>query len=781
MNAILHQLLVAIPTLAKYAVAEKKHKGGLFTAEYSTLWGILEKCIIDPACGNVVCFLDALDECEGSSLRLLTRSLVDLFSHQQQAGTCCGLKVLATSRPYFSIENQFVRLQRIRLRGEDCTDETQSDIELVIQRDLDELRISSGLPDSVLVELKTRIINGADKTFLWASLVLRILKETAESSKAELQRILEDIPEDLKAVYEKILRRIRRPDKAVRILQAVLIASEPLSLDELNVVMSIESEHHSFEHLVPHMSHSAKRTIKDQCGYFVKVIDKKVLFIHQTAREFLLHLPDDASIHFEWGYKLRIKECHLLLAATCIWYLLLAEIKDKNGAKDDRDPETNDHAFDLYCFHNHAAVHWATHFREAEHLVKNELFRSSFTLCNTQSEAFYTWFDIFWNYTRGYDGPRRYNELHIRSFFGHVKAVELLLDQGADINSPNGINKTALHLAASEGHLITVQFLLGRGASINATDNKGQTPLHSALLRFRKRSTIDTEQTAAFLIHAGADINAQSNGIWNTPLHLAVRFSFYRTLEQLLDSGARIDIFDSKGSTALSIAAEMGNIKAAQLLLSRGANVNACHDTTPLCAAVESGHRDMVRFLVKEGALVNLETLEGNTALTQAISWDNASTVRTLLELGADIRGNPEVSPLYEASQLPDSEIALLLLSYGANANPCVRNVGRTPISGAITRRKRRLVRILLEKGADVNAKDLENGYTMMHQAAADDDDWITLQLLKLGARIDIQDGRGRTPLEIAQKFRSKRVRKLLRAALLSETTLQASSRKVHH
>jgi hypothetical protein len=470
--------------------------------------------------------------------------LAELFS-QQYLGESTGLlKVLVTSRPYYSIECQFIRLQRIRLRGKDCTDQTQGDIELLIQQDLEELKAASRIPNSVFRELKTPIIAGADRTFLWASLVLKMLKETAESSPIEFQHILDHVPKDLNAIYDKILRRISRPGGSIRVFQAMLAASEPLNLEEISVMLSIQENHRSFKDLAPHFTNSTKttkRTIKEHCGHFVKVIDSKVLFIHQTAREFLLHLPDDETSSFNWKYKLQLEEGHLFLVTACIRYLLLSEFREELDHETDDDiedeiadeivgeheddvsvldeeyetsssdssgdilsmkdanNEADEEALDPFCFHHYAALHWATHFREAEPLVDSKLMHSSLILCDTLGHFFYPWFEVFWlEMKRSPPAPRDFTKIQIRSFLCHVKAAELLLDQGAEINSSDDINRTALQHATPEEYLLVIRSLLVRGASVEATEEFGPTPLHIALGKPSRR--LNSEEIATLLI-----------------------------------------------------------------------------------------------------------------------------------------------------------------------------------------------------------------------------------------------------------------------------------------
>lgn len=151
-------------------------------------------------------------------------------------------------------------------------------------------------------------------------------------------------------------------------------------------------------------------------------------------------------------------------------------------------------------------------------------------------------------------------------------------------------------------------------------------------------------------------------------------------MEELLKRGALIDVFDSLSSTALYISAENRDIKAAQLLLSGGANVNACHLMTPLCAAAKSGHEKMVRFWFGKGVLVNLETLSGETPLTNTVFETRMSIVKILIAHGADVHGSSRKSALFKASRYGDSIIVSLLINNGANPNPIVQHVAHAPI-----------------------------------------------------------------------------------------------------
>ena len=65
--------------------------------------------------------------------------------------------------------------------------------------------------------------------------------------------------------------------------------------------------------------------------------------------------------------------------------------------------------------------------------------------------------------------------------YGYADVAQLLLDNGANINTANTAGNTALHYAASNGYADVAQLLLAKGANINAANTAGNTALHSAI------------------------------------------------------------------------------------------------------------------------------------------------------------------------------------------------------------------------------------------------------------------------------------------------------------
>lgn len=208
----------------------------------------------------------------------------DSYDHSRPA-----LKVLITSRPDNAIKNSFSMIANIRLRGEDVTEAISEDVERVVQANINQFK-ESGLPVELLTGLQNKLIKGADRTFLWTTLTITLLRNASEAgaSKEDLDAIIES--RDIDAVYERLLdvqpRRLR--PAAFRILQIVLAASRPLTLEEMSIVMELKGDQRHLADVEKSMKHPFENYVKSLCGHFFRIIHTKIYLVHQTARTFLL-------------------------------------------------------------------------------------------------------------------------------------------------------------------------------------------------------------------------------------------------------------------------------------------------------------------------------------------------------------------------------------------------------------------------------------------------------------------------------------------------------------
>ncbi|MBZ5675507.1 MAG: ankyrin repeat domain-containing protein [Acidobacteriia bacterium] len=443
-------------------------------------------------------------------------------------------------------------------------------------------------------------------------------------------------------------------------------------------------------------------------------------------------------------------------------------------------------------------------------------------------------------------------------------AVRALIQQKADVNATLPDGATALHWAANEDDLDTVSLLIQAGANVKAKDRYGFTPLYFASTNgsaavIRKLLDAGADPNAAdssgetalmtatrsgnvdavkILLQHGADVKTKDAVTQQTPLMWAVRSNFPAAVDLYLEYGAEINArtrtgktpaarppgagggshgagivrsgwpeqgFQGEtpgGMTPLLYAARDGRVDIARILIAAKADVQQAdvNGITPLLMAITNNHLDTAKFLLEKGAAVNAADWWGRAPLYATVEIRNRDygrnneheidrpaaleVIRMLLDRGANVNARTKevpptrrfVTPLGDLSwvdftgQTPflraalagDITVMRLLLEKGADPN-IATFAGTTALMAAsgvnwmtgqtYTESKEALmeaVQLCLDKGGDVNAKN-SMGVTAVIGAANRGSDDILEFLVKKGARLDIKDKEGRTPLVWAE------------------------------
>lgn len=259
-----------------------------------------------------------------------------------------------------------------------------------------------------------------------------------------------------------------------------------------------------------------ERQVRDWCGLFVFIKHFQLFLIHQTAKEFLVTdlVTSNAGVGV-WKSSLSTVQVELEMAIMCITYLCLTAVGQHvpEQAANDKDMKSD---FVGYC-----SEHWTSHLRDHNITNDKKLLDMVLRLYDTAGRRFSTWFPLMWRATHHYTPtPRiqdqhaiamsghavvlteRYKkktfELDLQDSFcrtslmwaaeaGHVEAVQMLLDTGADVNAKGGDYSSALHLASAGGHEQVVQILLDTGADINAEGGDYSSALQAASARGHKQ------------------------------------------------------------------------------------------------------------------------------------------------------------------------------------------------------------------------------------------------------------------------------------------------------
>ncbi|OBT92876.2 hypothetical protein VE01_09049 [Pseudogymnoascus verrucosus] len=296
--AVLHQLFSCHSTsrLIKYALESYRNHERTLTKKASELWKILLACATSLDSGEIICVLDALDECKNESGQKLIKTLEEFYSRSARPLTNDSkLKFLVTSRPYDNLESSFRKFPKavyLRFDGDDKSKEIQKEIDLVI--DYRVPHITSGFADTDQQKIGECLKSMEHRTYLWLHLTFDIIeKRPSEYSRAlDIETLLSSLPSQVSDAYEKILSRSTNQSWTKIILQIILAATRPLTLDETNVALALairkeepESQTKLKSELWP--ADKFQSVVTNLCGLFVSVYDSKLSLIHQTARELL--------------------------------------------------------------------------------------------------------------------------------------------------------------------------------------------------------------------------------------------------------------------------------------------------------------------------------------------------------------------------------------------------------------------------------------------------------------------------------------------------------------
>ena len=320
---VLHQLFLHRPQLIQYALAEYSNNGPKLPEVFSVLWAILEAAAEDSAAGDIVCVLDGLDECDQSELPLLTEKIQGFLQKCQQNNKA-RLKFIMTGRPYSYIRSNLVQV--VNLDADIESESIRQEIDQVIRQDVGKLVAEKEFSVEMRDLIVERLLEMDNRTYLWLKLVISEIRHRDDiQNSRHLSRALTELPTSINQAYGKILDRSPNYGIARQILHIVLAAQQPLSLDEMQVAITLarDSGYTSFEEMGLSSTKSFGMRLRNMCGLFISIDNDKVSFIHQTAREYLIQTVDKWSEQGHWQHTFAMQESHAIMARSCISLLRL--------------------------------------------------------------------------------------------------------------------------------------------------------------------------------------------------------------------------------------------------------------------------------------------------------------------------------------------------------------------------------------------------------------------------------------------------------------------------
>ncbi|KAH7317051.1 hypothetical protein B0I35DRAFT_354645 [Stachybotrys elegans] len=647
---------------------------------------------------SLICFIDALDECNEDDVR----DMVHFFSDLTESATeeQVQFRVCFSSRPYpyIHVDEELV----VTLENETGH---SKDLEKYVQKRLQVPK------KSVRDELQGQILGKASGVFMWVVLVVEILNKEAGRGGLALRRRLSEIPPTLSQLFKDILTRDQqRPEELRRCILWVLCAHRPLTPSEFCHAMwagglkddQVDDEIPDAEDDQMNMalaSSSSKGLVE------VTKTAKKlstVQFIHESVRDFLIkerglqELWPDLSLEWEGP-------SHEILRSCCEAYLMhptiLAVIKG------DRTTDTlvlEAPIMKTYALLEYASQHILDHANKAARSIAQEEFLARF-------------FRLL-----GTEAMDRCQSVKIRRYGPTASQLYVLADKGLENLIPSELESLpstpydrALHFghplfaAMANNHKDAVARLLGLPSVIYEGENLMEgLGRRSNMANFRQRTPMSwAAQEGRFklvqvLARNGHMIDIRDAG-WKTPLQRAADNGHTKTIQFLLDNGANVNKLcfqngadlQSGSSPSIDAAAGSGHLDIVEFLADKGANLDS-----GLRAAADKGHLNIVEFLLDKGA----DDL--NSGLRRAAMRGHLNIVELLVDRDAD----PNCG-LVLAAEVGHLDIVEFLAKKGADIHKLSLSGSSaqllTPLIAASRCGHIGIVRFLLGIGADLNGR----------------------------------------------------------------------------
>jgi hypothetical protein len=337
-RGLLLQLVQQHPSLLDYLLPKYYERRAELFESFDALWAIFMAVAADQSTGQKYCIIDALDECDQESQKILLQQFEDTF---RSLNVTSNVRILVTSRPYLEIRKYLNLFDNKDLAS---FPERKQDIDRCIKERVARLAKKNSYTEKVTTQVSDILRDKAEGTFLWVGLACEEVKD--KNSKDAVQ-VLRNMPKGLHSLYKKLLDTAlelneARRDDIRRILSCVAVCLRPLSVLELSEACQLHRDEEDVETRV-----QFTREHIASCRLMVIIQDEKVLLLHQSVKDYLV--GDDPA------YFVNKPEAHSHLAYRCV-DLLIEQFHSTN----------QQHT----SFLDYATQNWADHARMAQSRLK---------------------------------------------------------------------------------------------------------------------------------------------------------------------------------------------------------------------------------------------------------------------------------------------------------------------------------------------------------------------------------------------------------------------------
>ncbi|EXK29635.1 hypothetical protein FOXG_20607 [Fusarium oxysporum f. sp. lycopersici 4287] len=633
-----------IQEVSTYLDTPEKAKNALCSLE--CLWKILEILLSQSNLSTVYCLIDGIDECEFSNV------LIGKFRDYctSPTGHNGPLKVALIGRdidilgihihsrgpeptPDYTPETAFIEADAsdafcgLKL-DPDHHGHINDDIATFIRWSLEPLQRIQGF-EAIRPQIEQTLLERAEGTFLWVAFVVHELSK--KRTCLQISETVQEVPVGLYPIFGRMLHQIDPKYRHVsaNIFKWIAITMRPLTLEEL--AYAIESDIECMEDRIV------------ICQPLLRLSDNQVLFVHQSAKEYLLRSEPDQDPITE-GFRIEAKRCHGEVAHRCLQIIehsffrhkridyetfesMTRDRKQPNISGGSMQPRKSLNACELF---NYAELYWLSHARLSP--------KDASYLFNPSRPFFKRFSAVRKNWAAYRIEPSWL--IHMATYLGMVPWLRAFREERVFMP-----------------YIGTIRLKKWDNAQYES-----ETPRTYAV-------NGDHEEVARFLYDHHVDLKGDFLVVWEVLWLGSDKF-----VQSLLEHGLQIPDSSSNRSILIS-AASKGFTAVVQLFLDHGADINIRNDEneTPLILAARFGHKDLVHFLLDHGAhfdLVDFRVWLSQTASTLVSAW-STEIVQTLLQRLTDVcwAGEDGSKLLNLAAKWADHEVVQVCLAKGVDVN----------------------------------------------------------------------------------------------------------------
>ncbi|KAI9815250.1 MAG: hypothetical protein M1827_002730 [Pycnora praestabilis] len=793
LRSIIFQILTQRRKLIRHVRSAYDIQGSHLTENFNELWRIFTAIASDKRAGPINIIVDAIDECEESTRNRFLESIATLIGRTQsitRSSTPC-IKFLITSRPVLGRQYTTTHLQI-----EDVHRNIEEDLRLVIQTKIEGIVRRMNCRPETRTYLEQTLYSKADHTFLWVTLVFRVLEKSHLGSQKDFQRIVDDLPQGLAAIYDRFLHSISLEcqEVATRLLYIIVGSLRPLTLDEIRILLALQDHYRTAAAVAEHSQPNIRETIEGILGPLVRISDSRVHLIHQSVKEYLYSLSTRLEHPLSAVYGVDPHRASMLLTKTCISYLQLDELtidlfsayqisaedspvspvvqtseadsvdllSDPFALAEDailKDPATIESEAcrsipERFILFDYSAMHWAEHFASCSAICPDIILESALALSESSGHRRSSWFRYYWFYAgMGLAVPLYFNSFVTACFFGHLTSVSSLMEN--QIAPDQDTIACGMYWASRMGHRDIADYLFQGKVLHDSKIMDGQTPLVAAT-QFGHLPVVEL-----LIANDATDVNYRSRG-GRTPISIAAGSGHLGIVQRLLNhKQIQPDIPDSSQWTPLFWAIG-GKYLDILRMLAADKRVDLNHvdkqGRNALSWAAAAGEDEFVKFLLTARNLeVQHKDVKGRTALSWAAENGHSETISILRRSkridfsGRDGGGRNAISWACAGGH---HMVLDYLIKYDSGGVDEEDENGWTPLAWALDKAAPKTVEVLLaSRVVNVNRKD-RSGRTPLSWAAGYGYVDIVRMLMNVeGVEIDTTDAGGRTPLSWATMY----------------------------